>query len=144
VAKHLNYSWALVAAAALLASCGGGDSAPASGGSTTTPISGGGSGATAGNAGGAGNSGGTGSATLSWSVPVENTDGSAISNLAGYRIYHGTSAASLTDVIQVPNPGISLYVVDNLGAGTHYFAITAYNTDALESDQSAVATKVIH
>jgi hypothetical protein len=141
LAKYRNYRWALVAAAALLASCGGGDSTPATGGSASTPINGGGSGTAPGNAG---NSGGTGSATLSWSAPVENADGSAISNLAGYRIYHGTSAASLTDVIQVPNPGISLYVVDNLAAGTHYFAITAYNTDALESDQSAVATKVIH
>jgi hypothetical protein len=127
----------------MLASCGGGETAPASG-SGATPTTGGSSGVTTGNPGGTGSTSNTGSATLSWSAPTENADGSAISNLAGYRIYHGTSATSMTDVIQVPNPGISLYVVDNLAAGTHYFAITAYNTNDLESDQSAVASKVVH
>jgi hypothetical protein len=46
-------------------------------------------------------------------------------------------------MIQVSNPGITLYVVDNLAAGTHYFAVTAYNTAGAESDRSAVGSKTI-
>ena len=34
----------------------------------------------------------TGSATLSWLPPTTNIDGSPLTNLAGYKIYWGTSA----------------------------------------------------
>jgi hypothetical protein len=34
---------------------------------------------------------GVGQATLSWTAPDENTDGTPLINLAGYRIYYGTS-----------------------------------------------------
>jgi hypothetical protein len=70
-------------------------------------------------------------------------DGSAVTNLAGYRIYHGTAANSLDKMIQVSNPGVTTYVVDALPAGTHYFSITAYNSAGVESDRSAVASKTI-
>jgi hypothetical protein len=33
-----------------------------------------------------------GRATLSWTAPTENTDGTTLANLAGYRIRYGTSA----------------------------------------------------
>ena len=36
----------------------------------------------------------TGSAALSWAVPTENTDGTPLTNLAGYQIYYGTSATA--------------------------------------------------
>ena len=85
----------------------------------------------------------TGSATIAWTAPVENHDGSAISDLAGYRIYHGTSADALNGVIQVSSPGISVYVIDNLPLGKHYFAVTAYNSMGAESDRSEVASKTI-
>jgi hypothetical protein len=84
-----------------------------------------------------------GSATLSWSAPTQNTDGSAISNLSGYRIYYGTSAASLGTRIQVSNPGISTYVVDNLQSGTWYFAVSAYNSAGVEGARSTVGSKAI-
>ena len=84
-----------------------------------------------------------GSATLSWSAPAQNTDGSAITNLSGYRIYYGTSAASMGTMIQVSNPGISTYVVDNLSSGTWYFAVSAYNSAGVEGDRSTVGSKAI-
>ncbi len=74
---------------------------------------------------------------------MENHDGSAISDLAGYRIYHGTSADALNGMVQVSSPGISVYVIDNLPVGTHYFAVTAYNSGGVESDRSDVASKTI-
>jgi len=122
-----------VLAGGLLASCGGGDSADVGAGA------GGGGGAGAGPPAG----GSTGVATLSWTAPAQNMDGSAVTNLAGYRIYHGTSASSLTTMVQVSNPGASIYVVEGLPAGTRYFAVSAYNSAGVESDRSAVASKTI-
>lgn len=85
----------------------------------------------------------TGSATLSWTPPTENTDGSALANLAGYKIYYGSSATALTQTIQITNPGLTTYVVSNLGPGTTYFAIAAYTSAGVESQQSAVGSKTI-
>jgi len=85
----------------------------------------------------------TGSATLSWNPPTTNTDGSSLANLAGYKIYYGSSATALTQSIQITNPGLTTYVVSNLGPGTTYFAIAAYSSTGVESQQSAVGSKTI-
>lgn len=76
---------------------------------------------------------GTKSATLTWSAPTARTDGSALTNLAGYRIYYGTSAAQLTSRVDVSNPSLTTAVVDGLSAGTWYFAATAVDANGLES-----------
>ncbi len=85
----------------------------------------------------------SGTATLSWTPPTANSDGSALTNLAGYRIYYGTSASSLTRQIQVANAGISTYVVSGLTGGTYYFAVRAYNSAGVESTSSNIVTKII-
>ncbi|MEO8019979.1 MAG: putative Ig domain-containing protein [Pseudomonadota bacterium] len=84
-----------------------------------------------------------GSATVSWSAPTENTDGSALTNLAGYRILYGTSADQLDQSVSVSNPGLTNFVVDNLSIGTWYFAVVVVNSAGFESDLSNVATKII-
>jgi hypothetical protein len=85
----------------------------------------------------------TGSASLSWAPPTRNTDGSTLTNLAGYRVSYGTSASSLTRVVTISNPGISSYVVEGLTAGTWYFSIKAYTSSGTESAASTVASKSI-
>jgi hypothetical protein len=85
----------------------------------------------------------SGSAALSWTPPTENVDGSALVNLAGYRLYYGSSAEQLDQVIEIKNPGVADYVIDNLNAGKYYFAIKAFSSNGAESTQSAVASKVI-
>jgi hypothetical protein len=84
-----------------------------------------------------------GSATLSWSVPTTNSDGSPLTDLAGYHIYYGTNAASLSEVVNLTTPGATSYVVGNLSAGTYYFDIRAYNSAGLESASSNTASKTI-
>ena len=84
-----------------------------------------------------------GSATLSWTPPTQNTDGSALGNLAGYRIYYGSSANSLTNTVQITNPGLTSYVMGNLASGTYYFALAAYNSAGAESALSNVGSKTI-
>lgn len=84
-----------------------------------------------------------GSATVSWTPPTQNTDGSALTNLSGYQILYGRSAENLTQSISVTNPSISTYVVENLTAGAWYFAVVAVNADGATSGHSNVATKTI-
>ena len=59
----------------------------------------------------------TGAVTLDWTPPTSNTDGSVLSNLAGYRIAYGTDPNSLGQTIEVSNPSVTSYVVQNLSGG---------------------------
>jgi hypothetical protein len=86
---------------------------------------------------------GTGTATLSWSAPTQNTDGSPLTDLAGYRVYHGTSASSLSDVADVPGATAMGYTWNQLASGTHYFAVAAYTASGVESAISGVGSKAI-
>ena len=84
-----------------------------------------------------------GHATLSWMAPTENTDGSSLANLAGYRIRYGTSAASLTKTIDIDNASVTTYMVEDLAPATWYFAVTAVSSTGSESAYSNVANKKI-
>ncbi len=84
-----------------------------------------------------------GRATLSWVAPTENTDGSTISNLSGYRIRYGTNAGELTSTIVIDNASVTTYVVEDLAPATWYFAVTAVNSAGAESSYSNVANKQI-
>ena len=83
----------------------------------------------------------TGSATLSWTPPTTNTDGSPLGDLAGYKVYWGTSQGNYTNSIAVTNAGITSYVVEQLTPATWYFVTTAINSNGVESDYSNVASK---
>ena len=65
--------------------------------------------------------------------PTENADGSALTDLAGYRIYYGTDEAALSQTIKIDNPGLTKYVVENLAPATWHFAMKAFNSRAEES-----------
>jgi len=84
-----------------------------------------------------------GGAQLSWTPPTSNSDGSTLTNLAGYRISYGTSANAMTQTVQVANPGITAYTMSNLSPGTYYFAVRAYTSNGTESVNSNVTSKVI-
>jgi hypothetical protein len=84
-----------------------------------------------------------GVATLDWLPPTENSDGSALTNLAGYTVYYGTSPDNLAQSVKVSNPGLTAYAVTGLSSGTWYFAVTAYSADGVESSRTtAVSTKI--
>lgn len=76
------------------------------------------------------------SVTLQWQPPTENTDGTPLTDLAGYRIYYGVDPADLSDLIKLPNPGLTTYVVEELTPNTWYFAMTSVNERGQESDLS--------
>lgn len=85
----------------------------------------------------------SGSATLSWTPPTLNTDGSALNNLAGYRVVYGRSSSALDQTVDLPTPGQSRYTLTGLASGTWYFAVRAYTNAGSESDVSNVGTKTI-
>jgi nitrite reductase/ring-hydroxylating ferredoxin subunit len=84
-----------------------------------------------------------GSATLTWIPPTQNTDGSALTNLSGYKIYWGTTQGAYSNSVTLNGPGFTSYVVQNLVPGTYYFAATALNAVGVESQFSGVASKTI-
>ena len=84
-----------------------------------------------------------GSATLSWTPPTENSDGSALTNLSGYRVHYGRSPTQLSQTIEITNSSLSTYVIDNLSAGTWYFAVVSVNSGGTTSVLSNVAAKTI-
>jgi len=79
----------------------------------------------------------TGSATLSWVAPTTNTDGTPLTDLAGYIINYGTSSGTLNQQITVSSATATGYTVTGLASGTWYFTVTAYtsvNTQSAPSD----------
>ena len=85
----------------------------------------------------------TGTAVLNLTPPSQNTDGSALTDLQGMRVYSGTSASSLTEVLDLPGTTATTYTLSNLASGTWYFAATAYTSDGRESSPTPTANKNI-
>lgn len=92
--------------------------------------------------------GGTDSATLKWEAPTKNTDGTPLTDLAGYKIYYDPVSRGYDH--KEPKKKLALddkelkckkidtktectYIVSNLGGGTHYFSVTAYTKSGKES-----------
>jgi hypothetical protein len=85
----------------------------------------------------------SGVATLDWLPPTQNSDGSVLTNLAGYTVYYGTSPSNLSQSVKVTNPGLSAYSVTNLTSGTWYFAVTSYSADGIESTRTSTVSTTI-
>jgi len=85
----------------------------------------------------------TGTAALSWSPPTQNTDGSPLTNLAGYIVRYGTSSTALTSSISVASPSATGVEITNLTPGNWAFEVSAVNTSKAESAFSPVVAKAV-
>lgn len=85
-----------------------------------------------------------GTAELTWIAPRQNTDGSPIISLAGYRIYYGTNAGAMTQVVQINDPRVLSFELTNLASGTWYFEARAYTAMNAESSASDVVSKIVN
>jgi hypothetical protein len=85
----------------------------------------------------------TGSASLSWTPPTQREDGSSLEKLAGYSIRYGMAAGLYTETINITNPGLTTYQVDDLKSGTYYFVVTAIDSLGYESQLSTPVSKTI-
>jgi hypothetical protein len=79
--------------------------------------------------------------TLTWTAPATNADGSPLTNLSGYNLHYGTSSGAYTSTINVGN--VTSYTLNNLSAGSYYFAATAYNSSGGESTDSNEVMKTV-
>jgi hypothetical protein len=84
-----------------------------------------------------------GSATLRWVPPTETSTGAPLTDLAGFRVYYGQAYPALDRVHPVEDRNATQAVIDNLGPGTWYFALTAVTTSGAESSRSNVVSKGI-
>jgi len=87
-------------------------------------------------------SGGRGVA-LSWDVPTQTDDGATLNDLSGYRIHYGASSNALVKAIELSSSGLNSFTVQDLPAGTYYFAVRALTASGAESKLSNVITRTV-
>jgi hypothetical protein len=80
---------------------------------------------------------------LSWSVPQFNTDGTSLTDIAGYRVYYGTSPTNLSQSVPISGAGITSHTVTGLAAGTYYFAVATVDSVGTVSSVSNPAAKTV-
>jgi hypothetical protein len=80
---------------------------------------------------------------LSWEVPTQTVEGETINGLSGYRIHYGTKRDALAQSVEIPSAGIVNHVIEDLPAGTYYFAVRAVTADGSQSELSNVISHVI-
>jgi hypothetical protein len=73
--------------------------------------------------------------TVSWDAPTENQDGSALTDLAAYRVYYGLSPRNYLDWTEVDD-STATNVDVSLASGSYYVAMTAINLAGAESGYS--------
>jgi len=86
---------------------------------------------------------GNGAATISWTAPDTNTDGSALTDLSGFRVHYGTATRNYDQVVDLSDAGTTTAVIENLSLGDWYFAVTALNSQGVESDFSEEVQRVV-
>lgn len=107
---------------ALMSGCGGGGGGTGETGVVVTPSS--------------------HSVTLTWEIPESNTDGSALDDLSGYKVYYGTASGVYTSSVDVGK--VTSTIIDGLESGVTYsFSITAYDSSGNESDFSTEVNTTI-
>jgi hypothetical protein len=84
-----------------------------------------------------------GTASLTWTPPTTNTDGSALKDLAGFKVYWGSSPGSYPNSQTLADASLTTYTVSALAPGPWYFVVTAYSQSGRESAYSNAASKTI-
>lgn len=102
-------------------------------------------------------------ALLTWLSPIQNTDGTCLTNMAGFRVYWGTTQGGpYENMIDLGLPCIDTepvlcaesgevayqrecsYRLEDLPNGDIYFVMMTYNEDGVESPPSGEAMKTIN
>lgn len=79
-----------------------------------------------------------GEITVEWQFATNNVDGSALTDLAGAKLYYGVTSSNYTATVDVPGgqPGATArHTLTGLTKGQMYYVnATAYNQEGGESD----------
>ena len=85
-----------------------------------------------------------GVAKVSWIAPTQNSDGSKITDLAGYMIYYGPGPENLNQSVEVTDPRSTSYTVKKLKPGTtYYFSVAALTTAGIRGGATPTVSKAI-
>ncbi len=84
-----------------------------------------------------------GSATVFWSVPTTNTDGSPLTDLAGFRVRYGTASQNYTEALEVNDATTESLLIEDLAPATYFFVVTAFDRSKNESAVSLEVSKVV-
>jgi hypothetical protein len=84
-----------------------------------------------------------GVASVSWTAPAQNTDGSPLTDLAGFIVRYGTDAAALSSLISVISPNATGAQIENLGPGNWYFDVAAITTTNVVGISSPTVSETI-
>ena len=79
---------------------------------------------------------GENTATVSWIPPTARTDGSQLSNLAGYRIYFGQDINIAGEMIELRDTSLTRLTIDGLTEGQWYFRAVAFDSENISSPVS--------
>ncbi len=80
--------------------------------------------------------------TLTWTPPVENEDGSPLTDLLGYYVYVGDSPEGMLPVWFIGADSSSVQL--SYGAtGDYYFAVSAINADGIESARTEAVVETV-
>ncbi len=83
-------------------------------------------------------------ANLSWTPPTQNEDGSPLTDLASYEIWHGCNQSGVYDTVEVILAPASTHIAAGLpDVGTCYFAAIATNSVGVSSLFSNEAVKLM-
>jgi hypothetical protein len=82
-------------------------------------------------------------AALHWTRPKRNVDGSALVDLAGYKVYWGPASREYTFIANVKGARSTAHTV-TLAAGTWFFAVTAINSRGEESAKTNEVSKIVY
>lgn len=75
------------------------------------------------------------SVALNWVAPAENVDGTPLTDLAGYRIYYGTTSRDYAGMVEVIDPAQTSHTL-SLASGDYFVAMTALDQEGNESAYS--------
>jgi hypothetical protein len=77
---------------------------------------------------------------LAWAAPQQNADGSALTDLAGFRILMGTSSGNYSRIITIDNPQTLSHTIPDLPAATYYLVVKAVDSS---NNESAPSTELV-
>jgi Putative Ig domain len=75
----------------------------------------------------------TRSVTVKWLPPTENTDGTPITDLSGYKVFYGVASQQYSTSMYLAGASATSVVVEGLAPGTYYFSVKAVNNAGIAS-----------
>lgn len=83
------------------------------------------------------------STALAWQPPAQNTNGSELTDLAGYNLYYGSESGRYTQVRPVRDASQTALELP-VEPGTYYLAMTAYDLSGNESELSNEVIRIVN